>query len=348
MTKRYLVFDVLKSVGIFILIICHQIAWLFIDGDVAGFRYVGSQKTFNVIVKIVFYSGLPFWGFFLPFLAGASTFFYIKKETTTAKSILIRTMGLTILGFVLNFFAWGINDLFAWDVLPFIATCILVSWLFIKNFEYPGVRISLFLLGLFSLYLSNQFPFAHLGDLYIYKIILGDSEGYNYWPFFPWFSIFAAGIFVGYYYERGNKTFLSLLPWLGGLCLGISYFKKALLPVVNLEKIWGPVVFKPSPYYVLAVIGFSFLAVGILQLALKKDFIKQRIQKSYWVTYGQGILWVYIFSTIIGYRAILAIAFFCDNLFQALFVLPLIIIINLMLSYFIAKQTTSKDLIEYK
>ena len=85
----------------------------------------------------------------------------------------------------------------------------------------------------------------------------------------------------------------------------------AIFPVVNLERIWGSAAFKPSPYYVLAVIGFGFLTIGFVQFIIdKSNRVKGFIEKNFLVYYGRAILWVYIFSTIFGYKMTLLISFF--------------------------------------
>lgn len=346
--QRYLTLDVLKGLGIFILIVCHHLAWVLIEGNVSGLRFAGSKEIFQWLVKIVFYLGLPFWGFFLPFLAGTTAFFYLRKENVNFRSTIKRVGVLLFLGYVVNLLAWGVYDVLAWDVLPFIALSILVSYPWVKRAKTVWGLAPLLVLGGLCLIFSQGFPLDHLGDFYLYKIIIGDSQGYNYWPFCPWYAVFSAGLWVGYLFERQRHKVIHMLPVLGCVLLVVSLTQDAITPVVNLNRIWGPVVFKPSPFYVIAVVGFGFVTIGFTERLLGRSArIKNYLQQSCVVIYGRAILWVYVFSTVLGYRMILFIDYFCMNIYQALFVLPFVTGLNLLASYGIAKWICGSQEINY-
>ncbi len=349
MRYRYLTIEVLKGLGIFILIICHHVAWLLVDVGVAGLRYPGSEGIFDLVVNIVFTLGLPFWGFFLPLLAGASSYYYIQKESVNGLIVFRRVVGLIVLGFFMNYFTWGLYDIFDWDVLPFIGLSLLVSYPFVKRSRSLKGMVPLFVLAVLCLMFSRTFPLRNFQDYYLYKIIFGDVAGYHYWPFMPWYFLFCTGLFVGYCFKRKKKRIIRYLPVMGILLFMVAFMNDGIAPVVDLKRIWGPAVFKPTPYYLVAVMAFAFVTIGTMEWLFKKsDGLKDYFERSCWVLYGQHILWIYIFSTIMGYRLTLATAFFCNNIFEAFFVLPFIVTINLWISLFIARTLSEKKGIYYK
>jgi len=345
---RYLSLDVLKGMAIIVLIIVHQLVWLFIAGNVSGMRYQDSYDIIIFLSKIFYFLGIPFWGFFIPALAGASSFFLIKREDFIL-SCLFRRIGLLFaLGFGLNFFAWGFSDTFAWDVLPFIALATFISYPFIKNIKKKYGLISLLILGVLALSFSETSPLGQYQGSYWHNILFGDQEGHHYWPLFPWFSLFAVGILIGYFLALREKLVLKIMVAGGTVLLGALALRGEIFLMPDLEKFWGPAIFKPSPYYILAIVGFTFIVIPGMQLLLSKfEGVKNFFKKSIFPCYGRGILGVYIFSTIFGYRMIELTSYFCANLYQALFILPFLILINLFISYSIAKFICSKKEVTY-
>lgn len=332
----------------FVLIADHHVVWLFINGNVSGLRFPGSLDIFFKVASIVLSLGFHFWGLFLPFMSGASAYFYMKKERFTSKILLKRVFALIGLGYLMNYFAWGANDLFSWDVLPFIALCSLVTYPVIRRADRFWHLTPLLILGSICLFSSNLFPFKDWQDLYFYKVIIGDIEGYNYWPFVPWFSLFVAGTCVGYLFYKRHGRILTGMTFAGLILLLVSGWMNGISLVVDLDRIWGVSVFKPSSFHVIAVIGFGLTVVGIAETIFRKyPLVKQMAQKSFFVPFGRSILWVYIFSTIFGYKATLTIAYFCENIYEALFLLPIVILINWMVSYYLAMTLCRKKQVEY-
>jgi len=120
------------------------------------------------------------------------------------------------------------------------------------------------ILSLWALSLSHRFPFSEFSDQYWYVILIGDKLGNNYWPMCPWFFLFVIGIFTGkFYFEKKRSEYI--LYGLGIAFMVVSHLSGNFYAAVNWDQIWGLSIFKPSPYFVVGVAGFSLLAIPLLE-----------------------------------------------------------------------------------
>ncbi len=298
MVKRYLSIDVLKTLGVLYLIVLHHGSWLFIIGDHGGLQF---KESLPVVLGVGYYSGFVL-GFQIPLLAGITFFFSLQDPRKGGQWVLMRALGLTGLGFLMNGLAWGVWHLFDWDVLQFVSISMIVSFIFMRLLPRIWNIVALLLLGCVALFFSNKFPFLSENPSYWYFILFGDPNGQSYWPFSPWFFIFSVGLFIGYLFMNHNEKIKYLMvPGAGLLLLAIGTGN--FFPKMSIDNVWGPALFKPSPIFVLGITAGSFILIPLCQWSVERcKAIGIIFQKTGIIYLGKGILWAYIFSTIIGYR----------------------------------------------
>lgn len=346
--RRYLSIDILKGIGIIYMIILHQLIWLFIEADTGGLRFDAAK---SVIINFA-QTGLHVLAMQLPVLAGFTFFVFVKRKKCNWPFILKRAFFLLILGFLMNYLTWGVSylpDTFDWDVLQFISLSMIITYFFMRFFPKRYGIMILTLLGAISFFLADKFPLGFLRKFYLYRIIIGDVWGQNYWPFFPWFSIFVLGVIIGNIYLGKDKKRMKIAIFTGVIALLISIFSGNFLPEVNLSNIWGPFIFKPSPLFVLGVIGFSLVSIPFLHfLFIHYPGIKNKFQNSIIIYYGKGILWIYLLSIIVFYHLTeLIMSFFHLNFTKTLILLPFMVFIKLTFSYLIGKKVAYSKKIKY-
>lgn len=338
---RYQSLDIFKALGIIYLICLHELGWFFTNSD-------GNNLRFDEAVKIVFplgfRTGLHVLGLQIPLLAGITHYLSVRQKNLTFEAVFYRGLILMFSGYLMNFLAWGIDDIGAWDVLQFIGLSLIISYPFIKN--NAGLSM-LGLLGVFVLALSNQFPFPSYSESYVYKILVGDSQGFNYWPMCPWFFIFVVGIYIGkFYFEKKAGTNIF---WM----IGAVLFLSAVLtghyhPGLDWDNVWGAALFKPSPLFVLGVAGFSLIAIpGVEKLMSLPNRTFAFLTNKSLLYFGKNIFWFYILSTVIGYwLTTLFVTQFPDLTFsQYVTAYIVFIVVNLIICYQLIRL---KDLILMK
>jgi len=345
--QRYLSLDILKGIGIIYLIFTHQIIWLYIKGDAGGLIYPESLPIFYF-----FRTGFHVLGYQIPLLAGVTFFLTLKLKVMSAATLIKRAFLLAALGYLMNLLAWGPYDLwdfFDWDVLQFIALSMIVTYPIIKKLSTRWSAAILFLLGAIAIYLSDQFPYPDFQELYFYKIIIGDTLGEHYWPFFPWFGIFASGVLIGMLLIENDKRKLMIMAGIGFIMVLHSSYSGNFTPTENFDNTWGTALFKPSPYFVTGIIGGSLLWIVLMQFLFERfSSLKRFFEKSIFVYYGTGILWIYILTTIIGYHITTIARYqFRPNFKESLVLFPILILMNLAVGYIIGKFTTDRKKITY-
>lgn len=345
--QRYLSLDVLKGIGIIYLIFTHQIIWLYIRGDAGGLIYPESLPIFYF-----FRTGFHVLGYQIPLLAGVTFFLALKSKVMSAATLIKRAFLLAALGYLMNLLAWGPYDLwdfFDWDVLQFIALSMIVAYPIIKKLPSRWSAAILFLLGVTAICLSNRFPYPDYYEFYLYKIIIGDILGEHYWPFFPWFGLFASGALIGKLLAENDRRKFMIMAGVGFAMVLHSSYSGNFTPTENFDNAWGPALFKPSPFFVTGIIGGSLLWITFMQhLFARFSSLKRFIEKSILIYYGRGILWIYILTTIIGYH-ITSIAqyYLRPNFKESLVLLPILILMNLIVGYTIGKFATDHKKITY-
>ncbi len=351
-SKRYLSIDLLKGIGMIYLFFLHHTVWIFIKNDSGELVYPEAYSlVFNFCHSILGHLGLE-----IPLLAGATYFISLTRKKSKFIEVLGRVVALIGLGFLMNYLAWGlhkdsfVDDLFDWDVLQFVALSMVVAYPFIKFLPEKAGIGALLGLGLLTLSISNKFPFADLQDSYFYSIFIGDVQGENYWPFCPWFMLFAWGILVGKVLCLEKDSALKKLAGVGGLFIIFSMLSRNFLPPTNIENIWGPALFKPSAVFVVGIMGLSSVMISLISIALKKfPDIHKWLEQSFLIHFGKSILWIYLISTIIGYNITYMVSIKYELDFpRALAWLPFLILVNISVSLFLGKLMLKRKLVAYR
>ncbi len=126
---RHLSLDVLKGLGIFYLIVLHQLVWFFTQADGYGLLF---KEAYSLCYILGYKSGLHCLGFQVPMLAGITFYFTYNRKNISFSYVIKRALLLSFLGFMMNFLTWGMSYAFDWDVLQFIAVSMVFSYLIFK------------------------------------------------------------------------------------------------------------------------------------------------------------------------------------------------------------------------
>lgn len=330
---RYPSLDIFKAVGVIYLVSIHQMVWLFSFADGNNLRF---DEAMSIIYPWGYRSGLHVLGFQIPLLAGVTYYLSLQKKHLTFKDVFWRGVMLIASGYLMNLLAWGVGDVWAWDVLQFIGLSLIVSYPFLKShlgFSVLGV------LGLLALSLSHRFPFPEFSDQYWYVILMGDKLGDNYWPMCPWFFLFVIGIFLGkFYFEKKMSEYI--FYGIGITLMAVSYLSGDFYAAVDLDKMWGTSFFKPPLYFLIGIAGFSLLAIPLVEKGIAQSMgLRKFLDNPVLLYFGRNIFWVYILSTIIGYHGTVAfIRLFPEmNFHQTAAALVVFIFLNLFLCYWLVK-----------
>ena len=294
------------------------LGWFLFNDEVVNVNY-------SDYISILFKTLSPFIAI-ISVIVGCSFYFWISRKKPSLKKVVTKSLLLIALCFALNLLIWGTEDMFSWDALAFYGLSFIVAFTLInhsvKLFYFAGV-ITLFG-GSFLRDLLGKFS-----ENYIYMIILGDKTGFNYWPFFPWFSLFVAGYLLSDIHMKKRNKYL--LP------IGISLFLLSLITKnfffnYDSNNIWGPQIFIINPIRVLGMVG---LAIILLETIEKINSKKDNLFKNLLKVYSYSILPVYLYHLIIG-NYLLSII---NKNHYSLLVIYLIFM--LVSSYFIGKKYIS-------
>lgn len=274
--KRWKGLDVAKAVCCIGMVYAHTLFWLALT-ESEGIRQ-GALRT--LIGK---YSVIGLLPLSIPLLAGAA--FYFRRNRLDLQKIFITAGFLILVGFFMNLLAFGVEDIFSWDVLQFIALSFVVLY-FLRHTWLVALG------GIATLALTSWVNITLEGSyLYTANVLTGQLANQYYWPFFPWFSIVAAGYLLSAW--KQHASFAKGAPVVGVILLVFAAINHALTPPLQVDLLWYASMFRPSLPFVLAVIGAGCLLLSI------GDRVKQFV----WVPwFSRGILWIYVFHSILGYR----------------------------------------------
>ena len=238
---RWKSLDAMKALCVLAMVTFHSIFWLltfddqsFISKDILMFQ--SSTNPFLIILSFVAIFGLlpPM----IPMTAGAALRFHLRKWWTAGFSkmngkypwnILIkRTFFIVAIGFILNLLAWGLDDLFSWDVLFFIAFSFLLITI-ISKFLSIYVLMTISIAGiLITPYVRKIF--LNFDEFYMGVILTGDLMGDHFWPIFPWIFLVIFGFVLAHLYLTLNrKNFQKSLLISGSILIGFAVISGKLL-----------------------------------------------------------------------------------------------------------------------
>lgn len=300
---RWVALDILKAVGILIVILSHIF-----------FRWYYDKGYYNILI----FNLIGIFVATIPITAGASLRFYmdksfdktrlrLKNKKVLSKKIIKRSILLIFLGYLMNYLTWGIEDIWDWDVLQFIGLGILyisVSLYFISLWFLVIFTCILFLFSSFiRTFLQSMYP-----ENYLTIIFVGDTIGEHYFPFLPWIVFIVYGFLLAHYYiylkQRKQKLNFSLYTPIVGIVLLFITFLSSDNPffVPNPSNIWGPELMQPPISKVLFYAGLFTLSLVVIDIITSK--IKKIRKYGFINTFSKGILWIFLLQNIIGFNLI--------------------------------------------
>lgn len=179
--------------------------------------------------------------------------------------------------------------------------------------------------------------------------MIGDLFGEHYWPFFPWFGLFASGCLIGFLLVSNVKKKFMFMGGVGLILVLHSSFLGTFTPAADFDNAWGPVLFKPSPFFVTGIIGGSLLWIAIVHFLIERSLsLKNFLERSAIVYYGRGILWIYMFTTIVGYHVTVIAKYYLQPDFKtSLALFSALILMNLTLGYYVGRLSHGRRKITY-
>ncbi|MGE0268794.1 MAG: hypothetical protein AB7S78_10115 [Candidatus Omnitrophota bacterium] len=344
MDKRFTSIEVLKGVGIIYLIGLHEWVWFFLDLSTHQLSYEQMQGVFPLFG----YFGLHVLGFEVPLLAGITYYLALRRKKTSFVVVLKRSLILIGLGYIVNFMCWGASGVSAWDVLHFIGLSMIISYPCLRLFPRGINLLFPVLIGTIALFYSSKFPLSSFSGSYIYEFMIGSKAGEHFWPFCPWYFVFSTGFVVGHALEINKARYFKSLLILGIIFVVSSFWAKAFLPAVTME-LWGVPMFKPSPFYVLGIVGTSILIIlGLEFLFRSKPGVRLMVEKSFVVLMGRAILWIYLLNTIVGYHLTFGILKkYNPDFNQAIWAYLSVVMTTLLAGYIIAFAINQKRTVDY-
>jgi hypothetical protein len=310
--KHIIALHAMKFLGIVTMFVIHIFYWILSDNDTnlspKGMLYLG------------FISRTHFLGYFsqmLPMIAGAMQRMRACEKEGEERNGLLHMAGialaLILLGYARNGLTWGLSCLFDWDVLGFIG----ISYLFIALLS----RVSSYLLygnALVILVLARtiyqgafQLP-PCIQRSYLFNIFVSINTDHFFWPFIPWFALVVFGYFLydcllSLQIQGDRKT---------GLFYGATFVTLLLLATLaysgpwkfDPRHIWGAWLFHPdlsSSLTCMAVFtGCSCVCLFLIPFLSSVQWLIK--------PYSAGILWIYLFHAIVGYRLMQVLKPFID------------------------------------
>ncbi len=291
--------DVAKFLCVLMMVFIHSAFALVANGD----------EQINMANPIVPYlASAALLGIFpmsLPATAGANLRLHfvrywsgLKIEGYSFVTILKVSIAITLLGFLMNFLAWGAGETFQWDVLQFVGFSFLLITLLLK---YTNLYL-VYGLGAVTLLLTPWLRTLFAGkDTLLSIFLVGSRLADGYWPFFPWFFIVVFGFFIADLRLRlDDPPWFATVLGLVGLgtvvaTLSLGYFH------IDLDEghLWGATIFQPSLGFVVGLAGFfCVLMAGCEWAAARLTFSKYGLVQSF----SKGVLWIYLFHVSLAER----------------------------------------------
>jgi len=304
----------LKWLGLTGMIVIHVFFWLLSSKDVSlSAEGLAFQEW---ITKLVY---LGYFPLSLPILAGAMHRVRDEAIPEGRKHDILKagkiSLVLVLLGYLMNALAWGWSYFWDWDVLGFIGVSFLLMTLALKVSRYLlyGAGLSAVLLNKAAYTFVSQLP-AGLKGTYLVNVIASTSAHSFYWPLVPWFCLPVFGYFIYDFLlspalREGRKTAI----FYGITCaalLGLLALSKPAPWRFDPAHIWGAWLFHPGSATLYAIMAiFVFFSAACY-------YSYHHLEKLQWLTrpFGAGILWIYLFQEIAGYRLTSCLKQLCNPL----------------------------------
>lgn len=298
--KRWFALDLFKVIAMFLLVLVHCSVWLATSGSD---RQMSGEDPFWIfyLTKILTYLGM--FPMSLPITIGLSFRFMLGKywndfSLLSWVSVFKRAGILFLLGTLTNYLSWGLSEIWIWDILQFASISLILVVFVLK---YISEKF-LYAFGVIALFISPYLRDTILvkPEFYsnkIFMIILGDFEGDNFWPLFPWVFYVILGIFISsQFIKYGTKISNWLIACSMVVLLAIKLCGLSINMNIDLKDIWGPNFMLPETHTVLAIVCYAVLLIGLL---MKWDLKNARIKNSISAISNQITLY-YVFHLALG------------------------------------------------
>lgn len=320
---RWIAADWFKTFAISLILIWHLMVWWYSPLD-KGLLELTPQFIVNLVVYGV--SWASYSAIALPLIAGISFMYSTNKYSN--KFIFKRAIILIILGYIVNFFTWGIynfRDTFAWDAFQIIGLSLIIGLCgFKKTHWILDVIVAIIIIGLTDFF-RQSFIDPHN---YLSIIILGDPQGNNFYPLFPWLSNFFIGTTIFKLKNLYPKKFkYILLTFSISSYLILAFVFDTPFFVVDPNDVWGRNMFMSTG------LEFTSSVLRALMLLAIFDFIP--FSCKFIKYYSRGILFIFCFHLIVYYNIIRHLAPFTN---YNVYILFIVILSSFITSYYIAKH----------
>ncbi len=295
-TETCSVSDLLKFFCVFFMVFNHCILWfLWFSGPLND-----SNFFYSAFKKFLF---LGWFSYSIPAIAGFSLRDYFQnywRDNSFSSLPMGKITGasavICLLGFFTNYMIYNWNAAFMWDVLQFLA----FSFVTIAFLTKVTPSYYIYLIGLLVLFSTEWLRCALpiQSQNYFVIMLIGDPNGNNFWPLFPWFSIVVFGFWLGDCYLKYSSRQTNLLfAYVAIIFMAVAWYRDELVPGLTESFSFGAALFQAPVGMVFAVMGFfCFLALCSLFLSQRLKVKKYGLIKSF----SKGILWIYILQMIIG------------------------------------------------
>lgn len=284
---------VVKFVCVAVMIFVHAHMMLITNAsyaitDTAGFFYRMTSD----------YMFVGSFVFMLPILAGAVFRMNLGKvldRDRMKKYGIMRVVRLatflSVVGFFMNVLVGGIWAVFSWNILQLMGVSLVVIALLVRFFPIRVVSA----VGMAVLFAAEPLRslLGGLNDSYPIAILIGNGNGFVFWPFFPWFGVIVFGfLFAHLYLKHGNGVaFERGAIGAGAILLATAILRGEISPYLDPKYVFGPSVFQPK-------IGFVFATTGLfcILIVLSDRFFRNVGFGRYGVvnSYSKGIIWIYV------------------------------------------------------
>lgn len=316
----------LKFLSVLIMIFAHT--FFFLIGDYGVISNTEST-LFQISQKLQF---IGLFIFLLPILAGI--IFKLNLSEQKFKTIGITSLILVIISITMNTITWGFWYAKSWNILQLVALTYILLYMLKKiNFKHiieMGFLISLILSPILNYFLSKY------NVNYFIGILIGNNSELIFWPIFPWISIILFGYLIGKYYILNTKKFIRYSIIIGLVGIIISNIFNSLTININPDYIWGENMFRANLGFILSLISFSLLTIGIsTKIFENKKFSKFSMVNSF----SKGILLIYIWQMFAAFhiakwmKTNINLGYYLENIYtiESLFIflfLPILMILT--------------------
>jgi uncharacterized membrane protein len=260
--NTFVVLNAYKACALCALILLHSLIWWLSPND----RFIPENSAWVGLFLIPYITLFGWFGLSFAFTAGFSLRLWVQPGWDPVErklkagsfpdwgAIFARVGLLLGIGFLMNYKSWYIFQFLG------VSTLLIIIWL--KRLRLDG----LFILGMAVMVAAGPLRnyFAGSTPSYLKAIVVGDTTGNFFWPFFPWFSYLVFGFTLGHLRYKKNLRLFCLVT--GALLVNFSYFVGGLDSAFDLHDIWGPGLFQPALDQLLGWTGLILISYGLFDL----------------------------------------------------------------------------------